>query len=328
MAEFTIKALAKVTQRNYDAFIRYYLNFCDRFGRVALCPSDETLQLYVAFRARTCSYRTIKSYLNGVRIVHLEAGLANPILGNYNLERTLRGIKRAKSDVTPHRKLAITLTILKAIIQRLDLFDTRHVALAAAMVVAFFAFLRKANLVPSGTASDPVDDMSPVRRSDITFAPDNRFVWLQLRRTKTIQFRLRILRIPLPAIPGSILCPVTQLRLLFDAVPASPDSFAFSFCQKDGRLAHLTHRTFVQSLEEHLGAIDLDASRYSGHSFRRGGATFAFKCGAPPGQIQNQGDWKSACYLMYLEFDDSTREKLATLMRDNLLGLGGVRARA
>lgn len=125
MAVFTINALAKVTQRNYDAFVRSNLNFCDRFEQVALCPSDETLQLYVAVLARTSSYRTIKTYLNGVRIVHLEAGLANPLLGNYNLERTLRGIKRTQGDVTPHRKLALTPMISKAIIQRPDLFDTR-----------------------------------------------------------------------------------------------------------------------------------------------------------------------------------------------------------
>src|SRR4051794_1104850 len=32
---------------------------------------------------------------------------------------------------------------------------------------------------------------------------------------------------------------------------------------------------------------------YTGHSFRRGGATFAFQCGVPASLIKLQGDWRS-----------------------------------
>jgi hypothetical protein len=58
----------------------------------------------------------------------------------------------------------------------------------------------------------------------------------------------------------------------------------------------------------------MDSARYAGHSFRRGGATFAFQCGASPAQIKEQGDWKSSAYLLYLEFVDPARARVAALM--------------
>jgi hypothetical protein len=78
-------------------------------------------------------------------------------------------------------------------------------------------------------------------------------------------------------------------------------------------------------LKSNLSAAGYDAAKFAGHSFRRGGATFAFRCGAPPGQIKEHGDWRSNCYMMYLEYDDRARERLAFSMRDHiLLRLGGV----
>ena len=48
--------------------------------------------------------------------------------------------------------------------------------------------------------------------------------------------------------------------------------------------------------------IGLDPNHYSSHSFRRGGATWAFKCGVSAELIQLQGDWKSDAYKLYLKY--------------------------
>jgi hypothetical protein len=62
----------------------------------------------------------------------------------------------------------------------------------------------------------------------------------------------------------------------------------------------LTHSSFVGRFKTELSHIGMDSSRYAGHSFRRGGATFAFQCGASPAQFKEQGDWKSSAYLLNL----------------------------
>ncbi|GAQ91972.1 hypothetical protein KFL_008940030 [Klebsormidium nitens] len=42
-------------------------------------------------------------------------------------------------------------------------------------------------------------------------------------------------------------------------------------------------------------------------------------CGASPAQIKEQGDWKSSAYLLYLEFDDPARARVAALMASSIL---------
>ena len=188
------------------------------------------------------------------------------------------------------------------------------------MLVAFFGFFRKANVCPVQDGTNPVTDQSPVRRCDFEFTEDMTLVWVNLRRTKTIQFGQRTLRVPLPAIPGSVLCPVTALSRLFSAVPSWPRGLCLFLPRPLGSLNHLHPQILCQrNLKTSLCPIGMESARYSGHSFRRGGATFAFQCGATPAQIKEQGDWKSSAYLLYLEFDDPARARVASLMAHSIL---------
>jgi hypothetical protein len=149
MAQYMVNWIATSTQRSYGAYVRYYMDFCTQFGFRPLQPEELTVCLYVTKLAQTCQYRTIKSYLNGVRVLHLEAGLMNPLPTMFNLERTLSGIKRVKGDRCPIRKLAITPEILSRIIQRLDLFLPVNMAFVAAMLVAFLGFFPEGQCLPS-----------------------------------------------------------------------------------------------------------------------------------------------------------------------------------
>ena len=59
-----------------------------------------------------------------------------------------------------------------------------------------------------------------------------------------------------------------------------------------------------------LTAAGVDASHYSGHSFRIGAATMASVYGVEDSLIQTLGHWKSVAYLLYVRMP---REKLASL---------------
>ena len=54
-----------------------------------------------------------------------------------------------------------------------------------------------------------------------------------------------------------------------------------------------------------------DAALFTGHSFRRGGATWAFQAGIPGELIQICGDWASDAYKRYLEFSMDDKLNLA-----------------
>lgn len=174
--------------------------------------------------------------------MHREVNLPNPLDNRFNLERLLRGIRRVKGD-GGRRKFAVTPAMLSEFLLHFDFSKTIELAIYAAMLVAFFAFFRKGNVTID--PQQAAENVTFFRRSDFFFAPDNSVVWVLVRQTKTIQFFERELRIPLMAIPGSVLCPVSALRRLFLAVPAPDSAHAFSYQATPIRLSHLTHSTFV-----------------------------------------------------------------------------------
>ena len=81
-----------------------------------------------------------------------------------------------------------------------------------------------------------------------------------------------------------------------------------------GSISPLTHSQFVSAFKFLVSRAGLDWNQYSGHSFRRGGATFAFRIGVSAEVIKAQGDWKSEAYIRYIELDDSSRLALPQSM--------------
>ena len=63
-----------------------------------------------------------------------------------------------------------------------------------------------------------------------------------------------------------------------------------------------------------LAQCGLPPELYSGHSFRRGGATFLFNLGADPITIKFCGDWLSDSYLNYVSVDLSSRLAAQTMI--------------
>ena len=57
---------------------------------------------------------------------------------------------------------------------------------------------------------------------------------------------------------------------------------------------------------------------YTGHSFRRGGASWAFQSGISGELIQVCGDWASDAYKKYLEFSMQNKLTLAALLTKDL----------
>ena len=85
-----------------------------------------------------------------------------------------------------------------------------------------------------------------------------------------------------------------------------------------GTLHSMTYPKFIQTLHLNLAAVGLQPELYSGHSFRRGGASFAFALHLPGELIQLQGDWSSDAYLRHLEKPFTLRLKVAFAFRKAL----------
>ena len=133
---------------------------------------------------------------------------------------------------------------------------------------------------------------------------------LSVRWSETIQYRQRVLFIPLSGILNSPMCPAQALLLSLRLSNSPPDGPLFSFSSGTGWLP-LTTRRIDDRLKVLLHRLNLHPSLYSGHSFRRGGATFALECGITSKLIKAQGDWATLCYERYITPSLSLRKTLA-----------------
>ena len=86
-----------------------------------------------------------------------------------------------------------------------------------------------------------------------------------------------------------------------------------------GKLKWLTKSTFIHTFRGLLLKAGVpDIAAYTGHSFRRGGASWAFQAGIPGELIQVCGDWASDAYKKYLEFSMQNKLDLAALLMRGL----------
>ena len=239
-------------------------------------------------------YSSIVNYLDGIRWLHVMLDYPPPPLSHCRVQLTLRGLKRLLS-ASVQRKLPITPSILLALRNVMDFSLPLHRALWAAFLLGFFSFFRKSNIIPpSHSQFSPNKHLS---RSDFHFTTWGLIV--SVKRSKVLQFRERTLLIPLVSIPSHALCPVQALREFFEMCPAPASSPAFVIPTATG-LHSLSYSSFTKHLKDLLRLAGFSPNNYSGHSFRRGGATYASSLGISHELIQLQGDWASTAYLEYL----------------------------
>ena len=158
--------------------------------------------------------------------------------------------------------------------------------MCALFLVAFFTFLRKSNLV-----LDNPRQISPkvITRANLVFTSSG--VNVHVSATKTIQCQQRSLILPFPVIPAR-LCPISVLRYHLALNPGPVSAPLFSVLSGSG-LVPITYKQFRVFLSRVVSKLRLDPSLYFPHSFRRGGATFAFDCHIPSEIVKPQGDWQS-----------------------------------
>ena len=300
------QTFAESTSRTYRSQLLIYLQFCSAMDIEPVPISLANLGRYIAFLASRLCFSSVRQYLNAVRLIHLEAGLPNPLMNNWYFTSIMKGLKRHKGDSTK-QKLPISVNILWGILSVLDFNQPFDISFWAACLVGFFTFFRKSNLLIPAPGKFDLD--KHLCRSDVVLHSSGAVIGV--RWSKTIQFKQRVLHVPLPRIENSPFCPTAALLLALSQLPYS-DSPTPLFCYPSPHGPRpLTHGTFVTYLRQCLSKLGLNPALYSGHSLRRGGASFAMQCGVPSEWIKLQGDWASDVYQRYLSPAFSLRLKLA-----------------
>ena len=233
-----------------------------------------------------CKYSTVIKYLSAINVLHRHFGFNVTFQEVFSIKLILRGLRRILGDA-PVQKLPITPDILLRLHPQ---FTARSDSgFWAAMLIGFYTFFRKSNLVPKSEKDfDPAKNLC---RHDIIVRPWGLVICV--RWSKTIQFRERQLLIPVLRLShGHHLCPVQAYERHILQFPVTQPSLAFLHYRK-GHATPITHSAFTDKLRKVLSHAGFPAKQFSGHSLRRGGASYAFRCGAPVELISLQGDWSS-----------------------------------
>jgi hypothetical protein len=143
---------------------------------------------------------------------------------------------------------------------------------------------------------------------------------LTLRGTKTIQFGQRQLTLVLPCIPGSDICPTAALDLYLSHTVTRPGNEPlFGVLENnDTTWIPLDYARLMRNLKYGMTKLGLDPAQYAGHSFRRGGATYAYLAGVPEHIIRLMGDWKSDVWREYAEVQIELRTRAAAILEQSL----------
>lgn len=293
-------AWADSTKAAYTSHLRSFIRFCQSYGCTPLPASNDTVCKYVVFLASKIKFTSIKKYLNIIRILHKNAGFSNPLEENFSLDMLLRGVKRAKG-CPPNQKLPITPQILLLFRNTLCLDQPADVLFWVTCLLGFYGLLRKSSLLPASPGKFQ-PKLHPCRQDVLR---TDRGLVLKIKYSKTLQFQERHLLIPLPYLQNHKLCPTSAVLTLLSYQGANLPSFSPLLALPSG--AVYTQNLFVDKLRQTLRACGLPADRYSGHSFRRGSATYLFQMGMPGELIQVMGDWKSNAYKLYLDMSLETK---------------------
>ncbi len=321
------RALATSTTVTYSVGQRRFLSFMADQGLEDYITdgNPQHIVLFITHLAPQVQFQTVRQYLRHVVALYRRLRLPDPSAHPLVVE-VLAGIRRHHGLAQPHRKQPIEPWMLErwADLLRIETQDA-GLALFTAQLIGFFGFLRKSNLAV-GAADIPGAPMY-LRRQDVRVDLTNYCLWVSLRWSKTNQLQERVVEVAIAGLPGSLLDPVQRWRDLVRRVPAPPDAHAFAF-PANGRLVPLTYTCFVSAVKRLAGLIGLDPARFAGHSFRRGGATFAFRAGVSGELIQLQGDWRSDAYLAYLELSPMHRLQVSRAMQAAIARLGRRQRRA
>ena len=284
------------TLANLQSYFKVFLSYCAfyQFDHSAFTVS----QLLGFIETLACSnmkYSNIVNHISGIKTIFIQNHYNSDIFSTFEVKSMLRACAKTL-PYTPTVKGIFTVETITEIIIKTQGLDNPRLY-KALFLLAFFSFLRISNLLPASAAS--FNALRQLCRGDIIFHSKGAIVLV--KRTKTIQNPTDCIKIPLPLIEGSILCPVAALQQFIKYNPACPNDPLFIIKHHQASNIIITQNRARSVLESILKQLGLPKSYNGFHTFRRSGATLAYQLGVPIPSIQNHGTWISDTVWRYIK---------------------------
>jgi hypothetical protein len=295
--------LASGTRSSYDPAAHSYMAFARIRGWSIPhfpAPSDR-VSIWIAHEAKrivdgggALYKKSLKRKIQGLLSWHKDLGLDTSGVVSSRVNRVITGANKYHGLQVKAQPLPITLPILQKLLlvihDNMSIFGGRQQALAliAAFTLGFACFMRMGELTYASFDERFDLGIGSVKLSHTTTS------YVKLPASKTDVFRIGVTT-TIPIGPADV-CSVRALSRYLREVPPSPS----------GALFHLNNSPFTKGrvvgyLSKALMEAGYPAHRFSGHSLRRGAATWAASIGMAGKEIQTLGRWNSDCYKLYID---------------------------
>lgn len=288
---FERAALEESSRQGLESTVRCYSIFCVNNGYRPFPVSYESLAAYcvqycVRFGQTTRSLPTILSHLRRENRLHSPVWL--DYLNEYRLADLISGLK--KHDTTEvRRKLPMTHDVLDKLERATDmtkLLYRQHLTMAR---LAHDALLRGGELVK-------------LRLCDLEWNADRTRVDITIHYSKCNKTahpeRVRLQDYGPRSATAHLRAYVDAMVGLKSHMPLWPTISLAGAVQPAKAVSKATFVAIARQLLTHAG---FPASKYSGHSYRSGGATDLWDSNrCRPYAIKLHGRWKSDAYLLYI----------------------------
>ena len=201
-------AWADSTLKTRNSQWKRFIGFCHDNDLIPLPATHHTVARFLVFQSRTSKYSTVNNYVSAINKLHQFYGHNVNFRESFLVKLTLAGIKRQLGDFV-HQKIPLTPEQLKAIYDQLDMSDASVSTMWCAIILSFRTLLRKSNIVPETLTNYG----HVLLRRDVDFTSNG--LLLRVNSSKTIQYKDRVLEIPLSKVDNPAFCVVTMLHSHF-----------------------------------------------------------------------------------------------------------------
>ena len=281
------------TRLSYSAHFRVYLGLA-YYLDIQDITALEYVLIFIEYLSHSgLKYPTIQNYMSSIRFHFAYFSMPVHVLTHLKVKLLLKAIVN-NSPYNPRIKGVSSIDMLHGLVKGCD--TIKHgVVYKSLFLLAFFGFLRMANLLPSSYKA--ALDSKALTRLDLHFHQQS--VEVIIKRSKTMQKSDARHVISIPRLGKSPICPYAALRAMYLAIPAPGSEPVFLLTPTP--LKPLLASKARQVLANLLNNMGCSPAHFTFHAFRRSGATFAFNNGVPFQKIRLHGQWKSDAIYAYLE---------------------------
>jgi integrase len=278
--KYVSQSKAEATRRAYETHWKDFQSHCAQYGYEVLPARWEAVVDFITLLADLgAKLSTIQVKTAAITYYHRMAGLPSPMLSP-QVKETMSGIRRTIGSAQKG-KAPLTLSEIKALLDVLP-DDVRGIRDRAIILVGFGGAFRRSELVALNV-------------SDVKFR-DNDAV-ITVLRSKTDQEGIGMQKY-LPVLQNKTLCPVTALKAWLRAAGITSGPL-FRPIARHGNIPerHMNPQEIARLVKKYVALAGLDATVFSGHSFRAGYVTEAADHDVDLWKIKQQTGHKSNAVL-------------------------------